>query len=151
MDPLIWQILLQVVLIFLNAVFASAEIAVISFNPNKLSQMAAKGNKRAKKLMKLFGINEKKLAVDTQLEEAVKEKDSLRETLTGIQDAIADLNSKIEGNKNEIIQSLNERATIKSRLERIDTLAEYPLFYIQLFLKRSVAVLTTHPEHASSQ
>lgn len=53
MDPLIWQILLQVVLIFLNAVFASAEIAVISFNPNKLSQMAAKGNKRAKKLMKL--------------------------------------------------------------------------------------------------
>ncbi len=70
------------------------------------------------------GMNEKKLAVDTQLEEAVKEKDTLRETLTGIQDTIADLNSKIEGNKNEIIQSLNERATIKSRLERIDTLSE---------------------------
>ncbi len=53
MDPLIWQILLQVVLIFLNAVFASAEIAVLSFNPNKMTQMASKGNKRAKKLLKL--------------------------------------------------------------------------------------------------
>ncbi len=53
MDPLIWQILLQVVLIFLNAVFASAEIAVISFNANKMSQMASKGDKRAKKLLKL--------------------------------------------------------------------------------------------------
>lgn len=53
MDPLIWQILLQIVLIFLNAVFASAEIAVISFNPNKLAQMASKGDKKAKKLMRL--------------------------------------------------------------------------------------------------
>ncbi len=53
MDPLIWQILLQIVLIFLNAVFASAEIAVISFNSNKLAQMASKGDKKAKKLMRL--------------------------------------------------------------------------------------------------
>lgn len=52
-DPLIWQILLQVILIFLNAVFASAEIAVISFNSNKLAQMAKDGNKKAKRLMKL--------------------------------------------------------------------------------------------------
>lgn len=48
-----WQILLQVILIFLNAVFASAEIAVISFNSNKLAQMAKDGNKKAKRLMKL--------------------------------------------------------------------------------------------------
>ena len=53
MDPLVWQILLQVILIFLNAVFASAEIAVISFNSNKLAQMAKDGNKKAKRLMKL--------------------------------------------------------------------------------------------------
>ncbi len=52
-DPLLWQIILQIVLIFLNAVFASAEIAVISFNSNKLSQMAQKGDKRAKRLIKL--------------------------------------------------------------------------------------------------
>ncbi|MBQ7957910.1 MAG: HlyC/CorC family transporter [Clostridia bacterium] len=53
MDPLLWQILLQVVHIFLNAVFASAEIAVISFNANKLAQMAKDGNKKAKRLVKL--------------------------------------------------------------------------------------------------
>ncbi len=53
MDPLIWQILLQIVLIFLNAVFASAEIAVISLNSNKLALMAKEGNKRAKRLMKI--------------------------------------------------------------------------------------------------
>ena len=78
----------------------------------------------AEKEKEAAGMSEKKQAVDTQLEEAVKEKDILRVALTGIQDVIADLNSKIEGNKNEIIQSLNERATIKSRLERIDTLSE---------------------------
>ena len=53
MDPLLGQILLLVFLIFLNAVFASAEIAVISFNANKLAQLAKDGNKRAKRLMKL--------------------------------------------------------------------------------------------------
>lgn len=52
-DPLIWQLILQIVLILFNAVFASAEIAVISFNANKLDQMASKGDKRAKRLMKL--------------------------------------------------------------------------------------------------
>ena len=53
MDPLLGQILLLVFLIFLNAVFASAEIAVISFNANKLAQLAKEGNKKAKRLMKL--------------------------------------------------------------------------------------------------
>ena len=47
------QLLLQVFLIFLNAVFACAEIAVLSFNEAKLSQMASSGNKKAKKLSKL--------------------------------------------------------------------------------------------------
>ena len=78
----------------------------------------------AEKEKEAAGMTEKKQSVDKQLEDAVKEKDILREALTGIQDEIADLNSKIEGNKNQIIQSLNERATIKSRLERIDTLSE---------------------------
>ncbi len=42
-------ILLQVFLIFLNAVFASAEIAVVSMNETKLNNLAAKGGKNAKK------------------------------------------------------------------------------------------------------
>ena len=46
-------ILLQVILICLNAIFASAEIAVISMNDMKLEKMAEQGNKRAKKLVAL--------------------------------------------------------------------------------------------------
>ena len=46
-------ILLQVVLICLNAIFACAEIAIISMNDNKLAKMADKGDKRAVRLVKL--------------------------------------------------------------------------------------------------
>ncbi|MEG1017006.1 MAG: CNNM domain-containing protein, partial [Oscillospiraceae bacterium] len=52
-DPIIWQMLLQVLLIALNAVFACAEIAVISMNDNKLAQMAQQGDKRAVRLARL--------------------------------------------------------------------------------------------------
>ena len=46
-------LLLQVVLIFLNAVFASAEIAVISVSDAKMAKLEEDGNKKAKKLKKL--------------------------------------------------------------------------------------------------
>lgn len=49
MGPLI----LQVVLIGLNAIFASAEIAVISMNDTKLQKMAKEGDARAKRLVRL--------------------------------------------------------------------------------------------------
>lgn len=52
-DPLIFQILLQIFLILLNAVFACAEIAVISINDNKLASLISQGDKRAIKLGKL--------------------------------------------------------------------------------------------------
>ncbi len=52
-DPIIWQLILQVILILLNAVFACAEIAVISMNDNKLAKLAASGDKRAIRLAKL--------------------------------------------------------------------------------------------------
>lgn len=44
---------LQLVLIALNAVFACAEIAVISMNDNKLAKMAQEGDKRAVRLARL--------------------------------------------------------------------------------------------------
>ena len=50
----IWfLLLLQVVLIALNAVFACAEIAVLSINEVKLERMAEQGDKRAKRLFRL--------------------------------------------------------------------------------------------------
>lgn len=52
-DPLIGQLVLQAILIACNAVFACAEIAVISMNDMKLAKMAAEGDKRAIRLAKL--------------------------------------------------------------------------------------------------
>ena len=53
MDNLLLTIGLQVALIALNAIFACAEIAVISMNDNKLAKMAAEGDKRAVRLARL--------------------------------------------------------------------------------------------------
>lgn len=46
-------LLLQLFLIFLNAVFACAEIAVISVNENKLKKLSEEGNRKAKRLLSL--------------------------------------------------------------------------------------------------
>ena len=53
MDSILFMIFLQVFLIGLNAIFACAEIAVISMNDTKLAKMASQGDKRAIKLEKL--------------------------------------------------------------------------------------------------
>lgn len=50
---MIGAMILQVILIFLNAVFASAEIAVISINETKLRQEAKEGDVRAGRLVAL--------------------------------------------------------------------------------------------------
>lgn len=50
---MLWQIILQIFLIALNAVFACAEIAVISINPTKLEKLVNDNDKRAVKLQKL--------------------------------------------------------------------------------------------------
>ncbi len=53
MDSIPLQILVNIVLIFVNAFFASSEIAVISLNKTKLRFMADDGDKVAKRLLKL--------------------------------------------------------------------------------------------------
>ena len=50
---MLYMLILQVVLIALNAIFACAEIAVISMNDNKLAKMVAEGDKRAIRLARL--------------------------------------------------------------------------------------------------
>lgn len=52
-DSMLWPLLLQLGLILTNAVFACAEIAVISINDNKLAKLTATGDKRAKRLTRL--------------------------------------------------------------------------------------------------
>jgi putative hemolysin len=53
MDTLFLQLLLQAVLIAINAVFACAEIALISVNSVKLEKLAADGSRKAKRLLSL--------------------------------------------------------------------------------------------------
>ena len=52
-DSIGFLLLLQLVLIALNAVFACAEIAVLSINETKLERMADQGNTRARRLFRL--------------------------------------------------------------------------------------------------
>ena len=47
-------LVVQIILIILNAIFASAEIAVLSLNETKLERMAEQGNGRAKRLVRLI-------------------------------------------------------------------------------------------------
>lgn len=49
-----FQLLLQLVLILLNAFFAATEIAVISLNEKKLKSTADDGDKKAKKMLKII-------------------------------------------------------------------------------------------------
>ncbi|MDR1930086.1 MAG: hemolysin family protein [Treponema sp.] len=52
-NSLLRQLLLQAALIAVNAVFAGAEIALISVNPVKLEKLSSGGNRRAKRLLAL--------------------------------------------------------------------------------------------------
>ena len=59
---IIRSLVLQVILIALNAIFAAAEIAIISMNDAKLASLAAKGDKKAVRLARLTSSPAKFLA-----------------------------------------------------------------------------------------
>ncbi|MDR0399419.1 MAG: hemolysin family protein [Treponema sp.] len=52
-DSIFWQLLLQFCLIMVNAVFACAEIALISISDTRLEKMSAAGDRRAARLLTL--------------------------------------------------------------------------------------------------
>lgn len=70
------------------------------------------------------GILENKSEIDGQVQELSAARDIVREALQEVQGKIEELNGKIESGKNTIIDALNQRATIKSRLGRYDTMLE---------------------------
>lgn len=51
MQTIVFQLLIQVILILINAFFAATEIAVISLNANKLRKLEEEGDKMAPKLL----------------------------------------------------------------------------------------------------
>lgn len=53
-DSIVFLLLIQVILIALNAIFASAEIAVLSTNETKMAKLAEEGNKKAIRLSHLI-------------------------------------------------------------------------------------------------
>ena len=70
------------------------------------------------------GILSDKGQIDEQVAEIEKKRDEAKAALTAVQSCIEELNNQIEGGKNAIIEALNARATIKSKLGRYDTMTE---------------------------
>ena len=69
-------------------------------------------------------IAERKASIDDRLKAANEKKEKLKAELEKVQSDIEEKNNNIETKKNTIISLLEERANIKSRLERLDTLQE---------------------------
>lgn len=69
-------------------------------------------------------ILEEKKVIDEELAEVEKVRDDARALLLNVQNKIEELNNSIEKGKNQIINTLNERATIKSKMGRYDTMME---------------------------
>ena len=65
-----------------------------------------------------------KARIDQQVQELSGIRDEVRGRLEAVQGRIEELNNQIEAGKNAIIGELNQRATIKSRLGRYDTMTE---------------------------
>ncbi|MBE5892433.1 MAG: chromosome segregation protein SMC [Lachnospiraceae bacterium] len=69
-------------------------------------------------------ILDEKLDTDVQVREITAAAEQVKAELEAVQAKIASLNSRIEAGKNTIIGELNQRATIKSRMGRFDTMME---------------------------
>jgi len=70
------------------------------------------------------GILEDKNVIDVQVAEIEKSRNEAKELLLAVQNKIEELNNNIESGKNTIIDALNSRATIKSKLGRYDSMTE---------------------------
>ena len=70
------------------------------------------------------GILSEKEDIDKQVAEISTVRDKARASLEEIQNKIADLNNKIEAGNKTLIDELNQRATIKSKVGRFDTMME---------------------------
>ena len=69
-------------------------------------------------------ILEDKAEVDAHLSQLEEAREEAKAELARVQAQIDELNANIENGKNSIITALNERATIKSRMGRFDTMLE---------------------------
>ncbi len=89
-----------------------------------LSRKDALTREMNSRLLDKEGILNDKKVIDEQVAEIERARNEAREKLLGIQYRIEELNNDIEAGKNTIIDALNSRATIKSKLGRYDTMTE---------------------------
>lgn len=89
-----------------------------------LSRKDALTREMNSRLLDKEGILNDKKVIDEQVAEIEQARNEAREKLLGIQSRIEELNNDIEAGKNTIIDALNSRATIKSKLGRYDTMTE---------------------------
>lgn len=71
-----------------------------------------------------IAILEEKQETDSKVQEITATAEEVKKELEEIQDKITELNTNIEAGKNTIIEELNQRAAIKSRMGRFDTMME---------------------------
>lgn len=88
------------------------------------SRKEAVTREMSSKLKDKEGILSDKKVIDEQVAEIEQVRNEAREKLLAIQSRIEELNNDIEAGKNTIIDALNSRATIKSKLGRYDTMTE---------------------------
>ena len=69
-------------------------------------------------------IEESKAQVDAVLSKIESKRNEAKSALIAIQSRMEEINDGIENDKNQIIANLNERATIRSKKERYDTMLE---------------------------
>lgn len=77
-----------------------------------------------RKLLDKEEILKDKDVIDKQVAEIEESRNAAKEKLLSVQKQIEELNNRIEAGKNTIIEALNSRATIKSKLGRYDTMTE---------------------------
>ena len=70
------------------------------------------------------GVVSEKASIDEEVNVMENKRSKAREELESVQTAIEKLNNNIEDGKNTIIETLNSRATIKSKISRLDQMTE---------------------------
>jgi len=104
----------------LNEQIKSATENDIHFQSRKKDEEKKIADKNAEKAKYL----EEKASIDKEVEDLTKKRDEAREKLSKVQKEIEEINESVEACKSKIIETLNTRATIKSKLSSLETMKE---------------------------
>lgn len=95
------------------------------------TRMNSLGENIGQKEQECARLTQSKGQADEALRELEAKRNVVKEALAKVQGEIEEINESIEKDKNRIIEALNERATIRSKKERYDTMLE------QITIRRS--------------